>query len=122
MKHGENITAVWTAFLAQFITPTLVAILISCAAGSYASFGFGDKVEPRSRMFNLWFVCLIMGLAFTVIVNAVVSHFTKIEMTTGLQAANGAIVSCLTRFWLPSLIDSIRSGEWKKWIPFLNRT
>lgn len=121
MKDG-NIAALWGAVLAQFITPTSVAILISCAAGAYASFGFGEKVEPRSRMFNLWFVCLIMGCAFTVVVNASLGFATKMEMTPGLQSGIGAIVSCLTRFWLPSVIDSIRSGEWKKWIPFLNRT
>lgn len=114
-------TALWAAVLAQFITPTAVAIFIACAAGSYASFGFGEKVEPRSKFYNVWVSSIIMGCAFTVVTNAVIAHFLKLEMTTGLQSGIGAIVSCLTRFWLPSLIESIRTGEWKSWVPFLNR-
>lgn len=118
----ENATALWGALIAQFVTPTSVAVVISCAAGAYASFGFGDKVEPRSRMFNLWFVCLIMGLAFTAVTNSMIGHFLKLEMTAGLQSGVGAIISCITRFWFPTVVDALRTGEWKKWVPFINRS
>lgn len=96
-------------------------VLVACVAGAYASFSFGDQVEPRSKMFNLFVACVIMGSATTGVVNYTLEAWRDATLDAGAQAGIGAIVSCLTRFWLPSLIDYIGSGEWKRLIPFGNR-
>lgn len=109
------------AAASAFIVPDLATLnfIASCAAGAYSSFSFGDKVEPRSKMFNLFIACIIMGASLTTLTNAGITHFVHMTMLPGTKCAMGAFVSCLTRFWLPSLIENIRSGNWLNWIPFL---
>lgn len=106
---------------AVFVTPDSVAVFIACCAGTYATFGMAEPLQPRSRMWQLATTCVIMGCAFSVIASALVDYFTKLELTTGLRASIGAVLSFLMRFWLPSLVDAIKTGEWKSWVPFLNR-
>lgn len=97
-------------------------VVIACIFGAYASFSFGDKVEPRSKMFNLWLACVIMGCAFTGAANAVIGFVWEgFKLTDGVQASLGAIVSCLTRFWLPSFIEAVKAGEWRNWIPVFRK-
>lgn len=96
--------------------------LVACAAGAYASFAWGDKVEPRGRMWAIFFACIVMGWAFTTITAGIVGWLVPtLKLTNGFTAAMGAVISCLTRFWLPSLIGKISSGEWVNWVPFLKR-
>jgi hypothetical protein len=119
---GEQAGALFLMWLAAAGASDEVTVLIACIAGAYASFGFGDPVEPRKRMYQVFVACVIMGWAFTTVTNAVIAAtFDGFVMTRAVHAGVGAIVSCLTRFWLPSLIDNIKSGNWVKWIPFINK-
>lgn len=96
--------------------------LVACTGGAYASFAFGDPVEPRSRMAKVFVACIIMGWAFSVILNAIIgAMFEDVVLTSSFRAAVGAVMSCIMRFWLPSLIEKLKSGAWTAWIPFLNR-
>lgn len=110
-----------TALFSQEITVKYVGVpvnvLVACALGAYASFSFGDKVEPRPYMFKLFTACIIMGAGFTAITEAVIGG----GKTEGLLPAIGLVVSCLTRFWVPSIIEVIREKQWVNWIPFLNK-
>lgn len=109
-------------YAATLFTPATVGVVLACAAGAHASFVLGPPVEPRSKMWSLFFACLVMGLAFTTITNAIIGHmFTGFQMTDGVHFSLGAVVSCLTRFWLPSLIENVSNGNWITWIPFLNK-
>ena len=96
-------------------------VLVACSAGAYSSFSFGDKVEPRGRMFRLFFACVFMGCALTALTQAAISHWLNLELTDGAQAGMGAVISCLTRFWIPSLIGFIKDGTWVEWVPFLRK-
>lgn len=98
-----------------------VNVIVACAAGAYASFSFGEKVEPRSRMFGLFLACLIMGAAFTALTQTAVEHFTSMTIRDGALAGMGAVVSCLTRFFMPWLADTVKNGRWLDWLPFINR-
>ena len=103
--------------------PYLVALclFVSCVGGAYASFSWGDPVEPRKKMMNLFISCVIMGLAFTALVNFAVEFWLKAELTLGVRAGMGAVVSCLTRFIMPKVIEGIKDGTWRSFIPFLKK-
>lgn len=96
-------------------------VVVACAAGAFCSFAYGPKVEPRSRMFGLFFTALIMGCALTAVAVAALSHFLNVTLSSGVPAAMGAIISCLTPFLLPPIIDAARTGRWIDWLPFVNR-
>jgi hypothetical protein len=96
-------------------------VLVACAAGAYSSFSFGDKVEPRGRMFRLFFACIFMGCALTALTQSAIAHWMKLDLTDGAQAGMGAVIACLTRFWIPSLIGFIKDGTWVEWVPFLRK-
>lgn len=96
-------------------------VLVACAIGAFCSFSFNDKIEGRRRMFTMFVTCLFMGAAFTACVNAGVVHWLQLEMTDGLQAAMGAVVSFVTRFFLPWLADVVKTGKWISWAPFARR-
>lgn len=116
------VTSMFPAFHPDFTTPYLGVpfnVVIACIAGAYSSFSFGDKVEPRKRMYNLFLACVIMGGAWTAITNAVITHFTDFELSNGVQAGIGAIISCLSRFFIPAMIERI--GPWLDKIPFLSK-
>ena len=106
---------------AVFITPDSVALFIAACAGTYASFAMADKVELRARAINLAITCVIMGCAFTGIANATLDYMTKLEMTIGLRCSIGAAVSFAMRFFLPWAAETIKTGAWVRWIPFLNK-
>lgn len=97
-------------------------VLVACSIGAFCSFSFGDKVDPRSKMWSLFIASLFMGSAITAIANAAVDHWTDLDMTAALQAGIGAFVSFLARFFLPWLVDIVKTGKWLSWIPFLNRS
>jgi hypothetical protein len=94
-------------------------VLVACAIGAFCSFSFGDKVEPRSKMWGLYIASMFMGAAITAIANASVDQWTTLDMTDALQAGIGALVSFLARFFLPWLVDIVKTGKWLSWIPFL---
>lgn len=96
-------------------------VLVACAIGSYCSFSFSERIEKRNAMFTMFLTCLFMGAAFTSVVNAMLVHYGNMTMTDGLQAGSGAIVSFVTRFTLPWLVTTIKTGQWVDWIPFLRR-
>ena len=96
-------------------------VLFACAVGAYCSFSLGDKIEPRSKMWSLFVMCLFLGAAFTALCNAVVEHVFKMTMTDALQAGMGCIVSFLMRFFLPWLVKIVQDGTWVSWIPFLRK-
>jgi hypothetical protein len=96
-------------------------VVVACVAGAYSSFSFGDKVEPRGAMFRLFTACVILGCALTALVQAGIGHWMGQTLKDGAQAGMGAIISCLTRFWVPSVIGFIKDGTWVDWIPFLRR-
>lgn len=93
-------------------------VLVACAIGAFCSFSFSDKVDSRRRMFGLFVTCWFMGAAFTALCNAALTHWLHMEMTDGLQAGMGAVVSFITRFFLPWLADVVKNGKWLSWIPF----
>lgn len=93
-------------------------VLVACAVGAFCSFSFGDKVEPRGRLWRLFMASLLMGAAFTAICNAALQHFLHMEMTAGLHAGLASVVSFITRFFLPWLIDVVSHGKWLSWLPF----
>lgn len=94
-------------------------VLIACFIGTFCSFSIGKKVEPRSAMWGIALTCIFMGCAFTAIANAVLTLTTPLEMTPGLQAGVGTVVSFITRFFLPWLAEVVSTGKWIAWIPFI---
>lgn len=93
--------------------------LVACCAGAYCSFGFGEKVEPRSKMYKLFVQSVIMGLAFTEVINWVIEMYFKVSIPYGVQAGIGAIISCMVRFVIPAAIERI--GPWMDQIPFFRK-
>ena len=127
MKNMLTGAALWLASF-QFTRDISVAyigvplnVLVACAIGTFCSFSFSDKVEPRGRMWGLFIACLFMGAAFTALCNAALVHWLGLTMTDGLQAGLGAVVSYITRFFLPWLAEVIKTGKWVSWIPFIGR-
>lgn len=96
-------------------------VLVACAIGAFCSFSFSDKVDTRRRMFGMFATCLLMGAAFTSLVNFSLVHWLHIEITDGLQAGMGAVVSFVTRFFLPWIADVVKTGKWLSWLPFARR-
>lgn len=95
-----------------------VNVLFCCFVGSLMSFGIPDKSKLGPKQFWITVaMCVSMGAGFTAICNAVVGHFTTIEMTSGFQAGIGLVVSFTMRFALPWMADAISKGRWLKWIP-----
>lgn len=127
MKNMLTGAAVWLASfqltrdISVAYTGASLNVLVACAIGAFCSFSFSDKVESRNRMWGLFFSCWFMGAAFTALVNASLVHWLSLEMTDGLQAGMGAVVSFITRFFLPWLVDVIKHGKWLSWIPFARR-
>ena len=105
--------------ITDFIVP--VNVWIACAAGAYSSFSFGEPVEPRSKMLQLFVACIIMGAAWTALVNWGISFATdgSTSIVGGAQAGLGAVISCLARFFIPEIIKRI--GPWLDKIPFLRK-
>lgn len=103
-----------------FITGAVLTL--ACIGGAYASFTWGDPVEPRSKMFRLFVSCVIMGIAFSLTATWLIQwQFETLSLTNGARAGIGCIVSCLTRFTMPKVVESIRDGSWKSIIPFVGR-
>lgn len=129
MKNVLAGIGVWAVTAASGITREITVaytgvtanVLVACMIGTYCGFCWGDPVKPRSKMFALAVATTFMGAAITGITNTVIRHTTDVEMTDGLQAATGALISCLTRFFLTWLIDMVRTGKWLEYVPFLNR-
>lgn len=96
-------------------------VLFACAVGAACAFAVADKIDDRTLMWKYLFASIFMGAAFTAITNAVMIHTTPLKMTDGLQAGMGAAVAFVTRFLLPWLKDTIQSGRWIGWIPFLKK-
>ncbi len=128
MKENVAIgVGVWLASmkLTRDITVAYIGVplnvLVACAIGAFCSFSFSDKIDARRSMFAMLFTCWFMGAAFTAIVNASLANWFAMEMTDGLQAGMGAVVSFITRFFLPSLAEAVRKGKWISWIPIIRR-
>lgn len=120
MKWEAMWAVIWA--WASTVLPVPFNVVVGCIAGAYASFSFGEKVAPRSRMFNLWFACVIMGVAITAVTNGVIAFvFEGFKLTPGVQVGIGAIVSCLTRFVLPAIIEQIKPWLASLRIPFLSK-
>lgn len=96
-------------------------VLVACGIGTFCSFSWGEPVAPRSKLWRLAIACLFMGAAVTAITNAIIKHTTDLEMTDGLQAGVGAVVSCLTRFFFTWLVDALKDGRWLDYVPFLRK-
>lgn len=96
-------------------------ILIACSIGSMCSFGYGEPVKPRSKMFAAVATSILMGGAFTGFVDALLHHFAGMEMLDGAAASLGAIVSFAMRPFLPWAFDTLRRGRWVRMIPFFRR-
>lgn len=115
---------------ASVLTPDMTAsylgvpvnVLVACTAGAYCSFSFGDKVEPRSRMFQLFFACIIMGCAVTALSIGALQHWvTTAPIPDTVQAGIGAVVAFATRFFWPPVVDGLRHGRWIEWLPFVKK-
>lgn len=113
-------------YLSKFTPEVTVAFLgvpfnvvVACGLGAYASFSFGEQVKPRSRMLNVFIASVIVGCALTSITNASISHFLNVELLPGVRAGMGALVSCLSRFIIPAVIERI--PNWLDRIPFLRK-
>jgi hypothetical protein len=124
MKDGLLIGAgLW--FITRDVSVAYVGVplnvLVACAIGAYCSFSFGDRVEPRSRMAGVFLASWFMGASMTALVNSAIKHWLQMEMTDGLQAGLGAFVAFCARFFLPWLVDVIKTGKWLSWIPFVGR-
>jgi hypothetical protein len=100
---------------------TLVAMFVGCVGGAYASFSWGEPVEPRGRLVRLFISCIIMGLSLTAITNSMIEVWLHVSLTTGVKVAMSSLISCLTRFIMPKFIASIQDGSWKTIIPFIKR-
>lgn len=96
-----------------------INVLVACAAGSYAGFAFAPKIEERSRMFQVFAACLLLGAAFTGALDWGVQEFTEWELRKGTLSAFGAILSALMRYIMPEIIK--RLGLWMDKVPFLNK-
>lgn len=129
-KVGVGALGTFTASLPSFspeITTPYIGVpfnvVIACIAGAYSSFSFGDKVEPRSKMWKLFIACVFMGAAWTGTVNFIISVLTNWQLLPGAQAGMGAIISCLTRFVMPAIIENIKPwiASIKFRIPFLSK-
>lgn len=96
-------------------------IIVACSIGAMCSFGYGEPVNPRSKMFAAVATSVLMGAAFTAVVNAMLQHFAGMAMLDGTSAAVGAIVSFIMRPFLPWAYDTILKGRWVRMIPFFRR-
>ena len=90
--------------------------VVAAALGAYSGFAFGDKVEPRGRVFQLFIACVLMGCAWTGLTAWLIDVLTDWELKRGAMAWMAAIISCLTRFFIPEIIKRI--GPWLDKIPF----
>lgn len=111
----RNITSVW------IFVP--INVLVACAIGTFCAFAWDKKtVEDRGDMWKLAIACFFMGAAFTGIVNAVADHWIDgLYMSDPLQSAIGAVVSYITKSFLPWLKTTVETGSWTKYIPFLKK-
>lgn len=118
--------------MASLLTPEMtvsylgvpVNLIVACTAGAYCSFSFGEKVEPRSHMFRLFFACIIMGCAVTAISIGAVEHWIVPEgkvIPDSVKAGMGAVVAFITRFLWPPIVDALRKGRWIEWLPFVKK-
>lgn len=96
-------------------------VIVACSAGSYASFSFSKGTETRKEMFGLFIACVIMGCAMTAITFGLIEHFQKVVISEGFKAGVGALVSFIGRFFLPWAAETIRSGTWVNWLPFIQK-
>lgn len=96
-------------------------IIVACSIGAMCSFGYGDPVKPRSKMFAAVATSIFMGAAFTGFVNVLLHHSLQMEMLDGTAASLGAIVSFAMRPFLPWAYDTLRRGRWVRLIPFFRR-
>lgn len=111
----------WTRDVTVAYIGVPLNIIVACAIGAMCSFGYGEPVKPRSRMFSAVVTSIFMGAAFTSVVNALLSHFAGMQMLDGTAAGVGAIVSFVMRPLLPWLFDTVRRGRWVRMIPFFRR-
>lgn len=126
----EKILSIGAAAAAINFTPTVtvdwigvpINVLFAAILGTYAGFCFSDPVTPRAKMYSVFVACVIMGCAFTAICNGALDYYTDLEMTKGFQAGVGAVVACLTRAFIPALMDVLRTWKWVEWIPILRKT
>lgn len=93
-------------------------VLVACAIGAFCSLSFSDKIESRKKMWAMFFTSMFMGAALTALVNAALLHWVKLEMTDGLQAGIGAVVSFITIPFLSWLTDFVKNGKWLNLIPW----
>jgi hypothetical protein len=119
----EPVAVIAALATASGISPDDVAVLFACIAGAYSSFSWRDKpIEPRSRMWRYGIACIIVGWAFTILVNALIMYFMPgFHMIRSVQAALGAFVSCIAPFIMEWLVKTIREGSWLQYIPFLRK-
>lgn len=96
-------------------------VLVACAIGTFCSFAWTERVTPRSKMWKLAAACIFMGAALTGVTNFAIGHYLDMKMTDPLQAGMGAIISCLTRVFMPWLMELVRTGGWIHWLPWLRK-
>jgi len=94
-------------------------VLVACILGTYSGFGFGDKVEPRSKVVHLFVACVIMGCFWTALAEHAIQYCFEVELKRGVLAGLGGVISCMARFFIPEMIKRI--GPWLDKIPVIGK-
>lgn len=79
-------------------------VIGACAAGSLASFAYGEPEASRKRMYVLSFVNMLIG-AFAV--GIIPAAFSLEWIEGGVQAGCGFFISMLCRFVIPQLLKAV---------------
>jgi drug/metabolite transporter (DMT)-like permease len=126
MKNVVVATAAWIAsmpFTRELTTPWLfvpINILFACAVGTACAFAWAkEPIVPRVKMWKMMVACFFMGAAFTACCSWIVSHvWEDMKITEGAQAGMGAVVSYITKSFLPWVRDFVAEGKWTDYIPW----
>lgn len=122
MKNVVATAVVWVAsvpFAAESWLFVPINILFACSVGTACAFAWSDKpIEPRKRMWAMLVTCIAMGAAFTAVCNWAVAIAWNVTITDGAQAGMGAVVSFVTKSFLPWVRDFVAEGKWTDYLPW----
>lgn len=100
-----------------------INVLFACAVGTAAAFAIGDKIESRRKLWGVSLTSWLMGALITGLTQYLLAYFMDgMVLIDGAAAGLGALVSFITRFWLPWLAEVVSKGKWLAWIPFFKKT
>jgi len=100
-----------------------INVAFACAVGLAAALAIGEKIETRGKLWAVALTSWLMGCLLTGLTQFLLAYFMDgMVLIDGAAAGLGAIVSFITRFWLPWLAEVVSKGKWLAWIPFFKKS